>query len=217
MTKILLVEDNSSLTFFIKQYFSAKGYFVETVDSGEKAIKIFNQGFSVILLDVGLPKMSGYAVLNYIRELNQEIPIIMITDKTSEYSEIESYDRGATFFHKKPINYKILASQIKKVAAVSSVEKQNYGQISISKDSKTLAVNDQDIKLTEKELKFALLLLKNQARTFSKTELFSEIYEDNNFSRSRIDTFLSRFKTKIGIEFFENSYGLGVKYNRNLN
>lgn len=216
MTKILVVEDNPSLSFFLKQYFETKNYIVEVVDSGEKAVKKLENIYDVILLDVGLPKMSGYGVLNYIREFNLEIPVIMITDKVSEYNEIESYDRGATFFHKKPVNFKILASQVKKVATKDSDDSLKFGQILISKDLKTFVVNDQPLKLTESELKFAILLLKSQNKTFSKEEVYTEVYGKNDYSRTRIDTFLSRFRTKVGPNFFETSYGMGVKYKRIL-
>lgn len=100
MNKILLIESNRNVTFFISQYFSTLGYIVDSVDSGEKAIKIFNKGYNLILIDNNLSKMSGYSVLNYIRQEDTLIPIIFLSDQTSEVHEIQSYERGANYFHR---------------------------------------------------------------------------------------------------------------------
>src|SRR5438552_2388112 len=109
--KILLIEDDLHLTFFLKRFLENKGFHVVDVKDGyEGLLRAKKNRYNLYLIDLSLPKVNGFTIVQKVRALNNNTPIIMITDKTFLNNEIECFELGANLFHKKPINYELLVT-----------------------------------------------------------------------------------------------------------
>ncbi|MCB0752494.1 MAG: response regulator, partial [Ignavibacteriae bacterium] len=115
MAKILLVDDEKDIVEFLQYNLEAEGFEVISANDGIEALSKMEEKPDLVVLDVMMPKMNGYEVLKNIRlnENYNEIPIIFLTAKTSEFDELKGFDLGADDYIKKPISPKMLVARVK--------------------------------------------------------------------------------------------------------
>jgi DNA-binding response OmpR family regulator len=114
-TKILLVEDEENIRKLVASYLVKEGFKVVEAADGEEAIEKFDNeyDFSLIILDVMMPKMDGYQVASYIRK-DYDVPILMLTARDAEIDEITGFNSGADEYISKPFSPRILVARVKK-------------------------------------------------------------------------------------------------------
>ena len=122
--KILVVDDEARMRKLVKDFLSIKGYIVLEAQDGEEALKVFdaNKDVKLILLDVMMPKMDGFEVLEAIRQYSK-VPVMMLTARSEERDELEGYKLGVDEYITKPFSPKIL------VARVEAVLRRTVGEI----------------------------------------------------------------------------------------
>lgn len=205
--KILLVEDDIEISTMLKNFLITENYEVITALDGESACeKFFSDNFSLVLLDLMIPKMSGIEVMGKIRESNT-VPIIIISAKDTDSDKTLGLGLGADDYITKPFSVTEVLARIKanirrntQYAVGASMQ-----QSVITKGALTMNLNDysvkksgKEIELTTKEFEILKLLLQNPKKVYTKQQIYSLVWNDAYFGdENAVNVHISRLRTKI--------------------
>ena len=186
MTDILIVEDNRELGSLLCDFLRGENYTVAVAETGEKALELYAQdGAKLIVLDIMLPGIDGFAVCRKIRE-DSNTPILIFSAKTGKEDKLSGLILGADDYIEKPYDIDIM------LAKIAGIFKRRYavdelvcGDIKINKLSRTVCKNDVPIDMTAKEFDLLLLLAENQGKTLTKEFLFNRIWGSDSFSEQQ--------------------------------
>lgn len=177
MIDILVVEDNTEISGLLCDFLRAEGLTVSAADSGEKAIAIFEKyGAKLVVLDINLPGMDGFAVCRKIRE-DSNTPIFIVSARITKEDKLNGLILGADDYIEKPFDIDIMIAKIK------GVFRRRYesddlvcGDIVLNRVNRTAARAGCELKMTAKEFDLLELLMENKGATLSKEMLFSRIW-----------------------------------------
>lgn len=186
MTDILIVEDNKELADLLCDFLRAENYTVSVAQTGEKALSLYERyGARLIVLDIMLPGMDGFAVCRKIRE-ESNTPILIVSAKTDKEDKLNGLLLGADDYIEKPYDIDIM------LAKIDGIFKRRYaldeimdGNLRINKLSRTVYKNDVPLELTAKEYELLLLLLENKGKALTKEYLFHQIWGSDSFSEQQ--------------------------------
>lgn len=190
MTDILLIEDNTELAELIRIFLERDGYRVRVEDSGEKALGFLREEKAkLVLLDIMLPGMDGFAVCASIRE-ESNIPILIMSARVEKEDKMNGFMLGADDYVEKPVDIDILN------AKVGALMRRNYslkafnkvlhsGSLSIDKETRQVFLKGKEIFLTAKEYELLLLLAENPGKTLHKEFLFGRVWGVESFSENQ--------------------------------
>jgi DNA-binding response OmpR family regulator len=215
---ILIVEDERHLGVGIKYNLEAEGYRVTLVEDGATALRLINADssqFRMIILDLMLPGMSGYAVCESIREAGLSTPVLMLSARTLPEDRTRGFDAGANQYLTKPFDLDELISRVKNLLqhSRSSIESSakrpvkntvttaKFGRVHVDFNSHEVKVDDRMVRLTTKELKLLQYFLENENRVISRQELLSEVWEiSGNLQTRAVDQFIARLRKIIEVD-----------------
>ena len=210
MTKILIVEDEPHMRMGLKDNLEFEGYEVDYAEDGELALsKILNNQYSLILLDVMLPKLSGFDVCKRIRKEGIKTPVILVTAKGEEIDKVLGLELGADDYVTKPFSLRELLARIKAVlrrAENDSADKIDslikIGKLDINFASYTAAIEGDSVQMSHKEFEILHYLWENKNKTVSRDELLQKIwgYEESPTTRT-VDNFILKLRQKIEADF----------------
>ena len=178
--KILLVEDDKTISELVKQSLVNEGYFVDQSFDGESGYyKIIEDQPDLVILDIMMPKMNGYKVCAKVREIGVTTPIIMLTAKGGEYDVEEGLDTGANDYLRKPFSTVELLARIRKLLKTGGHEKAllEFQDLKIDLNARKVTSKDLEIELTKQELDLLAFLVMNNGNIVTKNELLEEIWE----------------------------------------
>ncbi len=183
MTDIIVVEDNAEMGGLLTDFLKGEGYSVILCTDGESALEYFQKhGAKVIILDIMLPNMDGFAVCQKIRE-ESNVPIIVVSAKCEKEDKLNGLILGADDYIEKPYDIDLL---IAKVKGIFSRRYQSDiivdGNIKLDKKKRILYKDDIEVSLTQKEFDLLLLLMENMGKTMNKDLLFNKIWGFDSFS-----------------------------------
>ena len=164
--KVLMVDDESRMRKLVSDFLTRKGYQVIEAGDGEEAIDKYYEdtNISLVILDVMMPKMNGWDTCRQIRK-NSNVPIIMLTAKSDEASELNGFDCGADEYISKPFSPKILTARvdalIRRSYSIDSSEMIDVGGIVINKAAHIVKINDVEIELSFKEFELLTYFVDN--------------------------------------------------------
>lgn len=232
MKRILIIEDDASIAELERDYLEIEGFDIQWVDNGQTGLrKALDEDFSLILLDVMLPGLDGFAVCRAIRK-EKETPIMMVTAKREDIDKIRGLGLGADDYMIKPVNPAEMVARVKahiqryeRVSrAAAPVEDKvkstiiTAGPMVIDQDSRIVTIDDVVIALTPREYDILLLLASNAGRVFTKEEIFERIWGlDAMGETSTIMVHVKRLREKIelpnrDIQFVETVWGVGYRF-----
>ena len=221
MQKILVVEDDLDIQELLKNFLQEAGYSIVLANDGVEALSIFSDvQFDLILLDIMLPKMDGFAVGELIRKQSQ-VPIIMLTALNGEEEQIRGLDMQVDDYITKPFSMPVL---IRKIAAVlrRSIISQNqehqtvaYKNLILDLDSYSALVNGESYELTQREFEILRELLLNQGRVLTRQILLERLWKYDFYGDERVvDTHIKNLRKKLGIDFIQTIRGVGYKIDK---
>ncbi|MBR0142341.1 MAG: response regulator transcription factor [Ruminococcus sp.] len=200
MIDILIVEDDRELAELLTDFLRDEGYTVSAVDSGERAVQLFEKyGAKLVVLDIGLPDLNGFAVCSELRE-KADTPILIVSARTDKEDKLNGFDLGADDYIEKPYDIDILIAKIK------GIFKRRYQKNIISANGVTLNLADKtaeiDGKPTElpsKEFDLLALLIENQGKVLKKDYLFNMIWgSDSDSEQQTLHVHINRLRQKLG-------------------
>lgn len=206
--RILVVDDEQDLVEILQFNLETEGYTVETANSAEEALTHDIASFDLLLLDVMMGGMSGFAMSKQLKANPQtaNIPIIFLTARDTENDMVTGFNLGADDYISKPFSIREVLVRIRAVlrrTADSSSQPQpttiNYQGLSLNLDKKTVSVDGEDIPFTKTEFEILHLLLDERGRVFSRQELIDRIWPKDVLVLDRtVDVNITRVRKKIG-------------------
>ena len=207
MVNILIAEDEENLLNLYKIRLDKKGYNVILANNGKQAIDIiYKGGVDLAVLDVMLPVYSGFEVLETIRRLELDIPVIMATSMSQLSDKKEGFSLGADDYLVKPFDFDELLMRIDAVIRrykINAESKITIGETIL--DAETLEVFNKDnrVTLSKKEFQILFKLLSYPEKTFTKEQIFDEFFGiDSNADYDSVKVYISKIRKQISV--FEN-------------
>ena len=230
MRRILVCEDEEVIRDFVVINLKRAGYTVVDVDSGEKALEVFdneNGNFDVALLDIMMPGIDGFTVCKKLREKSSTLGIIMLTAKTQEMDKVSGLMIGADDYVTKPFSPSELLARVESIdRRVTMTEKKTEeikdivsGPFVLNPKSRTITKNGEPIDLTQVEYQIMEYFLGNQNTALDRTSILNHIWGEGYFGDDKIvDVNIRRLRMKIEDEpsnpkFILTIWGYGYKWN----
>lgn len=224
--KILLVEDDQTLNFIVKDNLEQNGFSVSSMFDGESAIKLFKaEKFSLCLLDVMLPKKDGFTLAREIRELDDNVPIIFLTARSMTEDRIAGLTLGADDYITKPFSMEELILKIRiflkrTISSTTSVSDQvsyKVGKFNFYFDSLILESPEERKTLTYKEAELLRYFCDNPNKVLSRSDILIQVWGSDDYYLGRsLDVFISRLRKYLGSDDsikILNLHGIGFRFN----
>lgn len=220
--KILVVDDDINICELLRLYLTKDGFDVSIANDGEQAVKMATAGdFSLILLDIMLPRLDGWQVCREIRKFSS-VPIIMLTAKGETFDKVLGLELGADDYVTKPFDTKEIVARIKavlrrSVASTPDVKEVNYDKLKINITNYELWVDSKQIDTPPKELELIYYLASNPNRVFTRDQLLDEVWSFDYYGDSRtVDVHVKRLREKLeGVSdkwSLKTVWGVGYKF-----
>jgi two-component system alkaline phosphatase synthesis response regulator PhoP len=203
MHHILIVEDEAHLAIGIKYNLEAEGYLVTTAPDGPTALRLFEedpQQFDLIILDLMLPGMSGYAVCEAIRQAGSEVPILMLSARTLVEDRIRGFDAGTDLYLQKPFDLDELLSIVrnlltrKRRGAADQPGRDGvfrFGQAEVNFDTYQVTVAGRLVRLTNLEMKLLRYFVEHEGLVVTRAELLENVWGMSHTPTTRtVDNFI---------------------------
>lgn len=218
--KILVVDDEARMRKLIMDFLSKSGYIVIEASNGEEAYDIFtsHNDISLIIMDIMMPKMDGYACSEEIRKLS-DVPIILLTAKSEERDELKGFEIGVDEYITKPFSPKILIARVEAILRRANADKVETtieaGGILLDNEAHTVTVDGEFIDLSFKEFELLEYFLTNQGRALTRENILSRVWNYDYYGDARtIDTHVKKLRAKLGDKgkYIHTIWAVGYKF-----
>ena len=219
MYNILLIEDDRPLNKAISVYFKKEKFYVLSSFSGQEALDILSQNnLDLIILDINLPDLSGFDLIEQIKIINSNIPILILSACDLDSVILHGFNLGAEDYVTKPFNIEILHKKIN-VILKRNTKNTFYkdDHLFFDKNTSKLVIDNKEIKLTPLEFKLLSLFLENQNQIILKETIIEKIWDSNEnyVDEHTLLVNISRLRNKIEDDkhhYIKTVYGLGYRW-----
>ena len=215
---VLVVDDEARMRKLVCDFLQKKGYrFVEAED-GEQAIDRFfeRKDIDLVILDVMMPKMDGWAVCKEIRQYSN-VPIIMLTARSEERDELLGFKLGVDEYISKPFSPKILMARIDAILRRTGQDEEavSLGGIVIDKKAHLITIDGTPVDLSVKEFELLSYFMDNRGVALSREKILNNVWNYDYYGDARtIDTHVKKLRSKMGTkgEYIKTIWGMGYKF-----
>jgi DNA-binding response OmpR family regulator len=202
---VLLVDDDAALLEVMSIVLSSEGYRVITAADGAEALReVGGEGLDLVVLDVMLPRISGFEVLKKIRE-KSDVPVVMLTAKSQSVDKVVGLELGADDYITKPFDTKELLARIRAILRRFGRQEGKdrdgalrLGPLELDPNGYTVTKHGEPLELTPTEFKILALLMKRPGRAFTRTQISEAVSTGSHYLASRyIDVHISRLRAKV--------------------
>lgn len=202
--KILIVEDELKVAAFISKGLNTQNLSNDIASTGAQAINLFNKNnYDLVILDIGLPDMSGLNVCEHIRKNNQIIPILMLTAMGNLSDKLSGFEVGTNDYMIKPFDFMELLVRVKSLLQFSKLVSKKNDSIQISDleldlNEKVARRAGKEIQLTAREFNLLEFLMLNKGKVVSKTELAERVWDINFDTRTNfVEVYINYIRKKV--------------------
>ena len=230
MNKVLIIDDDKELCALMKKCIEQEKLSAVTVYNGIEGVRLIDENkdsYSLIILDVMLPDIDGFQILQKIRDTSN-IPVLMLTAKSNEEDKVFGLRLGADDYLTKPFGINELLARVNSLIRryttlnpfTADIESISLKDMVIDKLNRTVTVKDIPVLLTGKEFDLLLFLASNKGRVFTKKQIYSQVWEEEYaFDDSNIMSFISKLRKKIEPDPDHPFYiltvrGVGYRFNK---
>lgn len=202
--RILVVDDEPDLRDILQCNLEAAGYEVDTAASAEEALPLMSGNPDLLLLDVMMGGMSGFAFAKLLREeQGVKVPIIFLTAKDTEDDLLQGFSVGADDYISKPFSLQEVLARVKAVLRRSAKEensaKPEAEELQLISARKVVCIGGAEIPLSKKEFGILQMLTQNPGRIFSREEILTEVWQNESFVLDRtVDVHIAHVRKKLG-------------------
>ena len=217
---ILVIDDDRNILAIIEMYLRKAGYEVTCVERGDEALQAFRRAQpALVVLDVMLPGMDGWEVLDKLRQ-ESDVPVIMLTAKGDTLDRIQGLDLGADDYIVKPFDAKELLARIKAVLRRSSLPENEkcvtFEDLEISLDNYSVTLDGKQIEMPPQEIELLFFLASREGKVFTREQLLEQVWGFDFFGDSRtVDVHVKRIREKLGERDawqLKTVWGVGYKF-----
>ena len=230
MNKVLIIDDDKELCALMKKCIEQENLSAVTVYNGIEGVRLIDENkdsYSLIILDVMLPDIDGFQILQKIRDTSN-IPVLMLTAKSNEEDKVFGLRLGADDYLTKPFGINELMARVNSLIRryttlnpfTVDIDSISLKDMVIDKLNRTVTVKDIPVSLTRKEFDLLLFLASNKGRVFTKKQIYSQVWEEEYaFDDSNIMSFISKLRKKIEPDPDHPFYiltvrGVGYRFNK---
>ncbi len=219
-TTILVIDDDKNILEIVKLYLNKEGFAVKTCERGDHAIAAFKDTKpALIVLDVMLPGLDGWAVLHQLRE-ESDVPVIMLTAKGDTLDRVQGLDLGADDYIAKPFDAKELIARIKAVMRRFSggepERKIAMPGLTVSLENYAVMLDEKVVEMPPKEIELLYFLAAHEGKVFTREQLLEQVWGFDFFGDSRtVDVHVKRIREKLGEREawqIKTVWGVGYKF-----
>lgn len=215
---ILIIEDEKAIQSVLYELLIEAGYLVTLADDGLEGLSQFRkQTFSLVLLDIMMPKIDGYAVCEIIRRTSH-IPIIMLTAMDEEEAQVKAFELQADDYITKPFSLKLVLMRIEAVLRRTKAKTENHTilishGIKLDTAEHTVKVNDTEIYLTQLEFDILEVFMKNPNRVLTRDMLISQVWGyDFTGDEKAVNIHVMNLRRKLSVDCIQTVRGGGYKF-----
>ena len=217
--KILVVDDEARMRKLVKDFLIKDDFIVLEAADGEQAVDIFfsEKNIALIILDVMMPKMDGWAVCREIRQYSK-VPIIMLTAKGSEKDELLGFELGVDEYISKPFSPKILVARVQAILRRTNALEDGIieiGDIKLDKAAHEVYVEGKRLELSVKEFELLTYFVENKGIALSREKILNNVWNYDYYGDARtIDTHVKKLRNKMGSkgDYIKTIWGMGYKF-----
>lgn len=215
--KILIVDDEKNIREVIREYASLDGYDVMEADSGVKALELLNNNkFDLMILDIMMPIMDGFTLLNSIPK-EKKIPTIILSARDDEVDKLEGFDRGIDDYLCKPFSPRELMARVKAILkrTKGDVDSYSYDKLVVNFLEHTIRIDDKEVNVTPKEFEILKYFINNKRIAISREQLLNKIWGYDFYGDDRtVDTHIKMLRNNLGRyrDLIITVRGIGYKF-----
>lgn len=210
MKRLLIIEDEQRVADLLRRGLEEMGYLTTVAYDAEMGLRLFRSAsFDLVISDVVLPKMSGFELVKEMKQLNNQLPVLMLTALGTTDDKLEGFDAGADDYLVKPFDIRELGARIRVLLKrgeqqpeVTEPTEYRYADLVVDVTRKSAYRGDQFIKLTPKEFNLLLYLVKNPERVLSRIEIAEKVWNTHfDTGTNFIDVYITYLRKKIDRAF----------------
>ena len=208
--KVLVVEDERALREALVSGLESEGFVVQSAANGVDGLWMAQEfDPAVVVLDIMLPRLSGYEVCRRLRQAGSQVPILMLTAKDGEYDEADALDLGADDFLSKPFSYVVLVAHLRALmrrAPVDRAPELRVGTLRLDPATRRCFRGTQEVILTPREFALAELLARRYGQVVSRQEIIEQVWNaDVGVDSNVVDVYIGYLRRKIDAPFGERT------------
>ncbi len=217
--RVLLVEDDEVISERLKRALEKEGYPTDLAHDGQVGLELARMGeYSVIILDVMMPKRDGWSVCQALRDSKNSTPILMLTAKDAIEDRVKGLDLGADDYLVKPFSLKEFLARIRALTRRNKLEKSliiHLADLDIDAGAKTVTKAGEPLKLTKREFTLLEALARNRRRILSREYIIEQIWNDEDSVSNTVNFHVTSLRKKIDIgrdkSLIETVHGFGYR------
>ena len=213
--RILVVEDQDDLREVVAETLREESFAVDESPDGEEGLyKALNWDYDLIVLDVMMPVMDGWEVLEKLRK-EKQTPVLMLTALDQVRDKVKGLNHGADDYLAKPFDLAELVARVRAVIRRNGGEHRpevSVGRVTINTTSKTLRYDDRPVEVTAREYAMAELMIQHRGEVISRDFLYEHLFDENDESMSNmLDVYVYKLRQKFGKDFIKTRRGQGYQ------
>jgi DNA-binding response OmpR family regulator len=217
--RLLVVEDETRLAHALRRGLSADGFAVDVAHDGATGLERARHGdFDAVLLDVMLPRLSGYDVVRTLREEQNWVPVLMLSAKDGEYDQADGLDCGADDYLTKPFSYVVLLARLRALLRRAPQDRPTVlvaGDVRLDPATRRVTVADRPVSLTPRELGVLEYLLRRPDRLVTKLEILDHVWDSAaEVNPNAVEVYVGYLRRKLGRPLVETVRGAGYRLQR---
>src|SRR5689334_16891590 len=214
--RLLVVEDETRLASALQRGLQAEGFAVDLAEDGPSGLELARHGgYDAMILDIMLPGLSGYRVVQALRAEQNWVPVLMLSAKDGEYDQADGLDCGADDYLTKPFSYVVLLARLRALLRRGVHERPavlSHGDIELDPAERRVTVAGQEVALTAREFALLEYLLRRPGQVVSKIELLDHVWDAaDETAPNAVEVYVGYVRRKIGRERLETVRGAGYR------
>lgn len=221
MARILIVEDEQRIASFIAKGLSSEGHRAVVADNGTAGLdEALSGDFDLVVLDIGLPGLDGFALLDQLRSQGSRVPVIVLTARDSVTDTVEALEGGADDYMSKPFRYAELSARIKlrlrrETSGAEDLGTLEAGGVRLDVRTRRAHVDGHQHELSAREYTLAEMFLRNAGQVLSREQLLDQVWGmDFDPGSNVVDVYVGYLRKKFGATAISTVRGMGYRFNR---
>ena len=217
MTQILIAEDEERIAAFIAKGLHTAGFETTNVPTGGEALTLARSGdYALLILDLGLADMDGFDVLRQLREAGEQIPVLILTARSSVTDTVAGLEQGADDYMAKPFRFEELLARVRLRLRTSPGAGEGttlaHGGLQLDPQTRRMRVGDREVDLSAREFALAETFLRHPGHVLSREQLLSLVWGyDFDPGSNVVDVYVRYLRKKLGAEHFDTVRGVGYR------